>query len=55
MTAKRPIGEDCQDALFQWLIDDEWARGIVKIHEGCEPPCPRKQSALDHLSQVSGR
>ncbi|WP_280473499.1 hypothetical protein [Nocardia asiatica] len=54
MTAKRPIGEGCEDALVG-MIDDEWARGIVKIHEGCEPPCPRKQSALDHLSQVSGR
>jgi hypothetical protein len=51
----RPIGEGCDDDRDMWLIDDAWARGIVKIHEGCEPPCPRKRCALDFLQQVSGR
>jgi hypothetical protein len=51
----RPRPEECNDTTVDWLMDDEWAEGIVKIHEACDPPCPRKQIALDYQRQASQR
>ncbi|MCC3333611.1 hypothetical protein [Nocardia abscessus] len=51
----RPRPDECNDTTIDWLMDAEWADGIVKIHADCVPPCPRKQVALRFKQQVSGR
>jgi hypothetical protein len=51
----RPRPDECNDATSMWLMDAEWAEGILKLHAACVPPCPRKQRALDYMAQVSGR
>lgn len=48
---RRPIGEGCGDAVVPF-IDAMQARGIVSIHEACEPPCPRKGTALEFLRRA---
>lgn len=51
----RPSPGECNDATSMWLMDEEWADGILRLHAECEPPCPRKQVALRFKQQVSGR
>jgi hypothetical protein len=51
----RPRPDECNDTTVDWLMDDEWAEGISQIHEACDPPCPRKQIALDYQRQASQR
>ncbi|MGW4718902.1 hypothetical protein [Nocardia sp. NPDC004260] len=55
MPSKRPVPSECNDTSVDWLIDDEWIQGILKIHEACDPPCKRKQIALDYQRQGSQR
>jgi len=46
-----PVNEGCDNASVPG-ITERWARGIVAIHEGCEPACPRKMTALRYLADV---
>ncbi|WP_406268932.1 hypothetical protein OH799_25475 [Nocardia sp. NBC_00881] len=34
-------------------MSPQWARGILHLHETCEPPCPRKLAALLRLEPES--
>jgi hypothetical protein len=48
MTTRRSWVEDyCEDGNMP--ADDERARGLMKLHASCTPPCPRKLSAERYL------
>lgn len=49
---KPPGNEGCENASVP-RITERWARGIITVHEGCEPPCPRKATALRRLAELS--
>lgn len=46
----RPIGEGCRDTAIPY-IDTAQANGIITIHAACEPPCPRKRTAIDFIDR----
>ncbi len=48
---KPPVDEGCDNGSVPG-ITDKWARGIIAIHEGCEPACPRKATALRYLADT---
>lgn len=37
------VNDYCKDGSAP--INDKHARGLLKLHQTCTPPCPRKQSA----------
>lgn len=43
------VNDDCEKR-FVFPLDRERAEGILTIHASCEPPCPRKQTAVDYLN-----
>ncbi len=44
MTPRRSWIQDyCEDS--NWPVDEKHARGLLKLHAICTPPCPRKLSA----------
>ncbi|WP_159842403.1 hypothetical protein [Nocardia sp. CY41] len=44
MTTRRSWIQDyCDDS--NWPADEQHARGLLKLHATCTPPCPRKLSA----------
>ncbi|MET9287051.1 hypothetical protein [Nocardia beijingensis] len=48
MTTRRSWVQDyCEDGNMP--ADAKHARGLLKIHRNCEPPCPRKMSAERYL------
>lgn len=48
MTTRRSWVQDyCDDGNMP--EDEEHARGLSKLHQSCEPPCPRKVSAERYL------
>ncbi|MEU1993155.1 hypothetical protein ABZ511_01795 [Nocardia gamkensis] len=50
MTARRSWVEDyCEDGNLP--ADGEHARGLMKLHASCTPPCPRKLSAERYLRE----
>ncbi|MFG3617697.1 hypothetical protein [Nocardia sp. NPDC047654] len=50
MTTRRSWVEDyCEDGNMP--ADDEHARGLMKLHASCAPPCPRKLSAERYLRE----
>ena len=46
---KRPVNEGCDDAAQGRIMSEKQAKGILVIHDACEPPCRRKQTALHYL------
>ncbi|MBF6298040.1 hypothetical protein IU459_10825 [Nocardia amamiensis] len=50
MTTRRSWVEDyCEDGNMP--ADETHARGLLKIHATCTPPCPRKVSAQRYLRE----
>ncbi|WP_157170902.1 hypothetical protein [Nocardia araoensis] len=50
MTTRRSWVEDyCEDGDMP--ADETHARGLLKIHATCTPPCPRKVSAERYLRE----
>lgn len=41
------IDDHCTDARA--VLSERRARGILALHESCEPPCPRKRAAAAYL------
>ncbi|MBF6356477.1 hypothetical protein IU449_18330 [Nocardia higoensis] len=48
---KPPLNEGCENGSVPG-ITERWARGIITIHEGCEPACPRKATAVRYLADM---
>ncbi|WP_280493262.1 hypothetical protein [Nocardia asiatica] len=50
MTIRRSWVQDyCEDGNMP--EDEEHARGLSKLRQSCEPPCPRKVSAERYLRE----
>lgn len=47
------VQDYCEDGNMP--ADEKHARGLLKIHESCEPPCPRKVSAERCLRERGSR
>ncbi|MGW5376220.1 hypothetical protein ACWESM_12310 [Nocardia sp. NPDC003999] len=45
------VQDHCTDSNMP--VDERHARGLLKIHASCEPPCPRKLSAQRYLRERS--
>lgn len=43
------VQDYCEDGNLP--ADEKHARGLMKIHQNCEPPCPRRVSAERYLSE----
>lgn len=43
------IHDNCDDG--NWPYDLVHAQGLLKLHESCDPPCPRKTAALVWLDR----
>ncbi|MEU2088052.1 hypothetical protein ACWDSF_05330 [Nocardia beijingensis] len=53
MTTRRSWVQDyCEDGNMP--ADEKHARGLLKIHASCTPPCPRKLSAERFLRELDG-